>query len=573
MSDDIQITTNWQGGRLSVLVQHAGNSLYAGHGDPRDPEYRARVADHVCNANGFQEADYPLIGDQVERALEDAAKQEPERPQELIDLRQSHDPPPFCVDALPAWLGEWVLAWSARMEMAPEIAVGVAMGVFASILQRGSVVDVDDSWEGEPMSLWIMPLAPPSAGKTPVFKAATRELERIISEQMREWKLRHDEFASLARALDAKQNAAEKRFANAQDEGAALAARGDIAELARDKQEMEAPASPNWIMADATKESIRKKFDQTHGYAAVLDDEATFLNNTVGGRYAKSTSSDEMDTLRKAFNGQVLPTDRSGSDFGYNGPCYLTILQVVQPQVLATMQASAAAMGRGTFARFLMLWPSTDNIGSRTFEGAQVPVHVGQRFDSAVRGLMEQIAPHEGAPARLRLHHEANRMRLEFNRRYEGQRRDADPLIVEGDGKLFGSVVVRIAGMLHALDRGVQDRAEIDAATFARAIRIVEVFRAHLLKTIGGMRSDPRTEDAVAVVETMRRLLDGDVHRASAVRKRMKWNRGWSVHRTNEALALLESHNWITLDRKSGVIDTHPDFYVYENPQIPQIDA
>lgn len=82
--------------------------------------------------------------------------------------------PVFPIDALPDWLGEWVVAWSRHLGVSPEMPAGIGLGVVAHILQRGPVV-VDDIWD-QPLCLWVMVMKRPGADSEAVLRSATSGL-------------------------------------------------------------------------------------------------------------------------------------------------------------------------------------------------------------------------------------------------------------------------------------------------------------------------------------------------------------------------------------------------------------
>ena len=134
----------------------------------------------------------------------------------------------------------------------------------------------------------------------------------------------------------------------------------------------------------------------------------------------------------------------------------MTILMMIQPDVLSSVMGNSAFRGRGLTARFLYSLPES-RVGSRNVNPASVPPEVRKAYEDFVLELLQEKLP--DTPEEITLSEEAEQARITFaedlERRLLGDLTD----IRDWAGKLEGNTM-RIAGLICRAEAGPDGRIQ-----------------------------------------------------------------------------------------------------------------
>lgn len=442
------------------------------------------------------------------------------------------DAPTLPVDALPVDLAAFVEGVAVATQTPPDATALLALCVCGFACSRRVEVEPQPGWR-EPVNLYGVAVAPPAERKSAIFAAAVKPLEdseRLAVEMSR---------AQIAEA-SAERRILEKRLATAESEAAD--AQGDdravelehAGKLAAQLAEHRVPASPRYVVSDATPEAVAKML-ASHGRLAQMSAEADTFS-AICGRYSKNGEPNQ-DTHLKAHAGDAIRIDRKTSDPEIIERPALTFACTVQPAAIDGLLTRPALRGRGLLARFLWVWP-TSLVGRRKVQPPSLAPDVAARYAALVERLL--ALPDEMRVLRLSV--DARALLAAFERELEPQLADGARLdgIRDWAGKLAG-VVVRLAGILHVIESPLEQPIGTDI--MGRAIRLGRYYLAHAERAFQVMGEDPRIERGRRVLEWMvARDSDTFTERECFTSCR---KRGEKADDFRPVLVLLEDHGFI----------------------------
>jgi replicative DNA helicase len=450
--------------------------------------------------------------------------------------------PPFSVEVLPGWLGEYVAAVATATQTPPDLAGMLALAVLATVAAGAVEVEPRPGWR-EPLCLFMAVGMDAGTRKSGVFTALTRPVAEFERQQAAAAQPGITETAVLRRIADQAAAAAEvaagKAPASHQEE-----ARAEAIARAAEASSLVVPPIPRWLVDDATPEALAGLL-ATYGRIALLSPEGDVFDQ-MAGRYNQAAGPN-LGVYLKGHAGDLLKVDRRGRPPEYvERPC-LTIGLAVQPEVLRGLASRPGFGGRGLLARFLYSLPES-LVGRRQPGAPPVPPAVADRYALELHALAASlIAPADsGGPAVLTLDQEAADLLLSFER-------DLEPRLAAGSGDLahlagwaakLAGATCRIAGLLHLADHLRDGWARpIDGQTFAGAARLADYLVDHARAVFDLMGADPRVEDARWLLgwisrTGMTQFSRRDAHQAA----RGRFGKATDLE---PALALLEEHGWL----------------------------
>ncbi|WP_435818798.1 DUF3987 domain-containing protein [Kitasatospora cineracea] len=436
--------------------------------------------------------------DEIRAALAVPDESEPQSWPAPVPLAAVRHLPPFPVQALPTWLGEYVTGVAEESQTPIDMAGSLALAVLATAAGGRSVVHIRGRWR-EPVNLFVVVALPPANRKSAVFSAMTHPLysaEKALGEAAAGRIVEAELTARLAR--EAAETATVKAAKAEGDERDQLVA--EAIGLAQTAESLTVPAHPRLLVDDATPEAITTLLAEQGGRLSVMSAEGGIFD-IIAGRYSGTPN---LEVFLKGHAGDRLRVDRRSRQEFIESPA-LTMGLAVQPSVLEDIAKVRGFDGRGLLARFLYCLPAS-LVGSRRIITDPVPPAVADAYERNVTSLTLSLADWTD-PAVLQLTPAADALLIGFQERIEPQlaaRGGTLGHIGKWAGKLAGTVA-RIAGLLH-LAAHLKDghTKPVSEATMAAAIELGDYFTAHALAVFDAMGADSTLTRASTVLDVCR---------------------------------------------------------------------
>lgn len=418
-------------------------------------------------------------------------------------LTPEHAAAPFPIDALPGWLGRYVVALAEETQTPVDLpgmlvlpAIGGA-GAHAVVI-RGDVY----SWT-EPLNVFVAVALSPANRKSAVLRPVFRPVRDHEADE-------RDRVAPAIKALEDRRGVAEQRLRAAQKKLASAAsdspeAQARLATLREAVEAIVVPTVPRYVADDATPEKLVGLLANNDERMIVESAEGGVFD-MMAGRYA-ANGAPNLEVYLKGHAGDPLRVDRIGRAGETLDSPALTIAITPQPDVIRNLADKPGFRGRGLLGRFLYVLPVSP-VGSRRSRPDVMPSAVRDEYTRNVRALYGALAP-SSDPAVIELDDAARERLTAFRDAHESRMAPGAELspITDWAGKLAGAVL-RVAGILHLAEH-VDDRrwltVPVSDLTMANAIRIGTYLLAHARTAFALMGADPVTGAAAHVHAWIRR--------------------------------------------------------------------
>ena len=387
-----------------------------------------------------------------------------------------------------AWAADYFAAVAESLQGSPAavamLGLAVASGACANVIRVAGHGD-----HKEPVVIWSIVLADSAARKS----AVVTELVRPVLDWERE---RAAELAP-AIAADAQRRRIdegrlaekEKKAVRAKSPDEARSAEAEAVRLAKELEAQEVRRPPVLLASEPTPEALGRQLAENAGRGLLASAEADALD-ILAGRYSGSPN---FGTYLKAHAGDPIRVGRVGREGESIDRPALAVALFVQPAAVERLWADREAAGRGLLARFAIAAPP-DLIGQRKVRPPAVAIHQRSGWQAGIRRLLsfEPAAAGE-EPLSIGLDPAADALFHEFQKRTEAALGAGDLADRRAwGGKLVG-LVLRIAGVLHALGSWARsgsprDAGLIDEPTMRAAIAWGEFLAAserHARERIG----------------------------------------------------------------------------------------
>lgn len=403
---------------------------------------------------------------------------------EPIPLGETRGRPDFPLGALPAWIGEFAADVARDIQVSADLPAQLGLIALATAAAKKAKIQIQGTWV-EHLNLYVAIALPPSAGKSPAFRAMLKPLQDLEREMRA---LVEDDIV----AAEARRDALVKRRKNMVDQQRSI----DVAEIDAELRANPVPVRPQLTVDDATPEALVSILGQQGGRVALLSPEGDVFG-MMGGRYSEKSN---LTPYLKAWGGEDIKVDRIGRSQVDVVEAVLSIGLTVQPIVLEAL-ADVEMRGKGLAARFMYSVP-VDLVGRRDMrQAASGNAALRARYEAQITDLAKRLATYQ-APGTLTLAPDALAAFFDFRQSLEDERGESGDLrsMAEWTGKLETSVA-RVAGLLHVAEHGATGVVEL--ATMQRAIAIGDYWLAHARIVHDLWGRDPELEKARVLLRWM----------------------------------------------------------------------
>ncbi len=406
-----------------------------------------------------------------------------------------HDAPPFPAEALPEWLGSYVIALATSTQTPVDLAAMLSLSVLATAAATKARIVPKDDWD-EPLNLFTAVVLPPGSRKSAVFSAVTKPVEDFEREEAERLEPQRREAVDAHEVAQARLKHAKEAAAKAKDENCAEALE-EVKRLSKELAEMKVPAPFRLLADDCTPEKLSTLLRDHDGRMALLSPEGGVFE-LMAGRYSDAPN---LEVYLKGHAGDDLRVDRVNRPPEFVKCPALTIGLAIQPDVLQGLKDKPGFRGRGLLGRFLYALPR-NTVGCREIEPPSVPPMVQAIYQRELRTLLSLP---EGTRV-LRLSAEAKKQHSDFMRQLEPRLGPKGDLaaITDWAGKLAGAIG-RIVGLLHLAEIRTRADERISAETMGHALGIGLYLISHAQAAFAEMGADPETEGAQRILAWLKR--------------------------------------------------------------------
>jgi hypothetical protein len=441
----------------------------------------------------------------------------------------------FPVDALPPVLADYVKAYSASIQVPPDMVGCSVLSALSASMNGKYEIQAKPDWK-EPPHLYEVVIAAPSERKSAAQHGPVSPLSTYESRYNREHAAAVETSRMHMRILERRQKAIEEQIAKGKAE------QSEADKIARELTEY-IPRKPLRLFADdITPEKLVSVLAENDGRMSVLSSEAG-LFDTFAGAYSKMPN---IDVLLKSYSGDPIRVDRIGRESESIMRPSLTILMMAQPEAVSRVLSNKTFRGRGLTARFLYSMPKSI-VGSRQYRSTQVPPGVYEAYERRIFNLLED--EYSERPELITLSPEADRLLEAFSDEIEGKLVKEYAEIADWCGKLPGNTL-RIAGLLcrSSVERchdflDVPEPLVIDGQTMKNAIRLGRYFLNHAQAVFNVLPDNAMFQNAHKILKMLHDKRLQEFNRRTAMRNCQMFK---TVAEIQPVLDFLEDYGYIT---------------------------
>lgn len=420
--------------------------------------------------------------------------------------------PAFPIDSLPPVLKDYVLAVAENKQVSPDIVAVSCLAVVALSVQGKFEVLPLSGWK-EPLSLYVIVIAPPSERKSPVLREVTAPVYEYEDRENKRRSPEVDKFRSqekmLVTAISKIEDELSKNISGRKETFNPSAKENqrideDYLFFQQDKlrELRENAIHPLRLIADdVTPEKLVDLMNENNGKIAVVSAEAGIFD-IIAGRYSDKPN---MDIFLKAYPGDQVRVDRKGGSCVSIDHPSLTMLLMAQPIVLSSIMEDKTFKGKGLLARFFYCIPNS-LVGKRKYRASPIPESIEAAYKNLISSLLS--IPDTDKPSIIPYSPEADILTEHFYDEIEPRLTEDLEEIGEWAGKLHGNSM-RIAALLHCCQH-LSKSADIpiDAKTIhdARLIGLYFLEHAKAAFSIMGMGESQEEKDAKYILKRMEKI-------------------------------------------------------------------
>lgn len=448
-----------------------------------------------------------------------------------------HITPEIPADLLPDGLAAYVQNISDVLSVPTAMPFMAALGMVSAGCCKKFIVMPKPDWI-EPVNIYSLTAMLPASNKSQTLKYLKSPIDEWEEKEAKRIKPEREEALTEIKLLQAELNkqyniikAKKSKAAEIKDAKNAVK---EIEEKLQAKKDV-LPAIPQIYTTDATPEAIAELVHDQGGRLGIISDEGG-ITEVLSGLYNNGNAN--IDIILKGIDGGAARIKRANRDYKLNP--FLTIILLIQPQVLANMADKKAFTGNGALERYLYALP-VGNVGYRTFSDARIDQQDKIRYDNLIYNLLSIPMPEK--PYILTLENPAQKMLHDFRLEIERElRADGKLYICRGWGGKLAGYTARIAGLMHVAQYGRTDHLIIQRGTMEKAITLARLLMEHAVAAYNMMGADIEVSDAKELLEWLKTQRKSRLTKSQIINA-MRNRQAGKKERLKKALALLEERN------------------------------
>lgn len=360
-----------------------------------------------------------------------------------------------------------------------------ALATFALCMQGKYMVSYPsgNGWK-EHLCLYLVIVAEPGETKSGTFGAVNRPIRTWQKEKREGYEKERNLYLQEKQAKEEKQANLRKALASLKTEPQEKQQyHEELEAITNELTELQAPVSPDFIVADTTMEALADLMKKTGGSAGVFGSEGDFFK-IITGLYNHGVCSN-LQLILNAYDGDSYMMQRVTRDTYLPRPL-LSFCLMLQPNLYQETFANAELRGRGLLARFLTCAPKS-MAGKRDKRStAKLDAVNYVPYEMAMVHFLEIQQDPEEEPPVLTWEPDARERMLDYMQMIENSMGNGQPMENCKDyANKASAVAMRIAGILHLLHHWTQDEIPpISIEIAEKAIEVHRFFFAEKLKEI-----------------------------------------------------------------------------------------
>lgn len=485
----------------------------------------------------------------------------------ITETEQAEDPlsVSFPTEAFPAGIEKYLKSVVAYSQVDTAMTFSAALATFALCMQGKYMVSYPsgNGWK-EHLCLYLVIVAEPGETKSGTFGAVNRPIQAWQDEKRADYEKSRNLYLQEKQAKEEKQANLRKAIANlTTDPQEKQQYHEELKAITDELTEMQAPISPDFIVADTTMEALADLMKKTGGSAGVFGSEGDFFK-IITGLYNHGVCSN-LQLILNAYDGDSYMMRRVTRDTYLQRPL-LSFCLMLQPNLYQETFANAELRGRGLLARFLTCTPKS-MAGKRDKRStAKLDAVNYVAYEKAMAHFLNLQQDPEKDPPVLTWEQDAKERILDYMQTIENSMGKGQPMEDCKDyANKASAVAMRIAGILHLLQTySLEQIPPISKETTEKAIKVHRFFFAEKLKEL----QEIETRENKLEEKLLKRIIEKTIKKNAAyIPERVLYA---SLRNTkefqrkeifNDFLAGLAEKNWIQIEE-----DVHKKRIIYISP-------
>ncbi len=405
----------------------------------------------------------------------------------ITETEQAEDPlsVSFPTEAFPAGIEKYLKSVVAYSQVDTAMTFSAALATFALCMQGKYMVSYPsgNGWK-EHLCLYLVIVAEPGETKSGTFGAVNRPIRAWQDEKRADYEKSRNLYLQEKQAKEEKQKNLKKAIANLKTPPEKQQQyHEELKAITDELTELQAPISPNFIVADTTMEALADLMMETGGSAGVFGSEGDFFK-IITGLYNHGVCSN-LQLILNAYDGDSYMMRRVTRDTYLQRPL-LSFCLMLQPNLYQETFANAELRGRGLLARFLTCTPKSmagkrDKRSTATLDAVNYVA-----YEKAMAYFLNLQQDSEKEPPVLTWEQDAKERMLDYMQTIENSMGKGQPMEDCKDyANKASAVAMRIAGILHLLQTySLEQIPPISKETTEKAIKVHRFFFAEKLKEI-----------------------------------------------------------------------------------------
>lgn len=405
----------------------------------------------------------------------------------ITETEQAEDPlsVSFPTEAFPAGIEKYLKSVVAYSQVDTAMTFSAALATFALCMQGKYMVSYPsgNGWK-EHLCLYLVIVAEPGETKSGTFGAVNRPIRAWQDEKRADYEKSRNLYLQEKQAKEEKQKNLKKAIANLKTPPEKQQQyHEELKAITDELTELQAPISPNFIVADTTMEALADLMMETGGSAGVFGSEGDFFK-IITGLYNHGVCSN-LQLILNAYDGDSYMMRRVTRDTYLQRPL-LSFCLMLQPNLYQETFANAELRGRGLLARFLTCTPKSmagkrDKRSTATLDAVNYVA-----YEKAMAHFLNLQQDSEKEPPVLTWEQDAKERMLDYMQTIENSMGKGQPMEDCKDyANKASAVAMRIAGILHLLQTySLEQIPPITKETTEKAIKVHRFFFAEKLKEI-----------------------------------------------------------------------------------------